>query len=272
MSVLISDTRPCHLFDMLDKTIPVPLYYQLVEALRERIRAGELTPGAQLPGERELSEHFGISRMTVRQALQYLIRDEVLVAKQGLGTFVAEPKLTYNPLHVLGFTEEMMQRGASATSRVIEQRWVTPPATVAEQLELRDGERTICIVRLRLSDAVPVLLETVHVPAQRFAGIELADLSQQSLYRLMRERYGVTLKGSSHTLEAVQANDYERQLFDVQAGTPMILLQGVTYDDADQPVEYFKAAYRGDRFKIQLDSRPQQEHNNASLMSVVMRH
>jgi GntR family transcriptional regulator len=120
-------------------------------------------------------------------------------------------------------------------------------------------------------DEVPVLLETVHVPAQRFAGLERADLSRQSLYRLMREHYGVTIKGSSHTLEAVQANDYERHLFGVSAGTPLILLQGVTYDEADRPVEYFKAVYRGDRFKIQLDSRPQHEQNNASLMSVVMR-
>jgi GntR family transcriptional regulator len=195
---------------MLDKTIPVPLYYQLVEELRDRIRAGDLRPGEQLPGERELSEQFGISRMTVRQALQYLIREEALVARQGLGTFVAEPKLTTNPLHVLGFTEEMMQRGASAASRVIEQKVVTPPALVAAQLGLPDGERTTCIVRLRLSDDVPVLLETVHVPAARFADLERADLSRQSLYKLIHERYGVTLKGSSHTLEAVPANDYER--------------------------------------------------------------
>lgn len=257
---------------MLDKTIPVPLYYQLVETLRERIRAGELKPGEQLPGERELSEQFGISRMTVRQALQYLIREEALVAHQGLGTFVAEPKLTYSPLHMLGFTEEMMQRGASATSRVIEQIVVAPPASVAAQLDLPDGERITKIVRLRLTDGVPVLLETVYVPAHRFAGLEHADLSHQSLYQQMRQHYGVSLKGSSHTLEAVPANDYECHLFGVQHGTPMILLQGVTYDDADQPVEFFKALYRGDRFKIQLDSRPQpREQNNASHMSVVMR-
>jgi GntR family transcriptional regulator len=256
---------------MLDKTIPVPLYYQLVEELRDRIRAGDLKPGEQLPGERELSEQFGISRMTVRQALQYLIREEALVARQGLGTFVAEPKLTTNPLHVLGFTEEMMQRGASAASKVIEQDVVVPPAGVAAQLGLQNGEHTTRVVRLRLTDGEPVLLETVYVPSARFAGLEHADLSRQSLYKLMRERYGVTLKGSSHTLEAVPANEYERQLFHVQAGTPLILLQGVTYDESDKPVEYFKAAYRGDRFKIQLDSRPQHEHNNASLMSVVMR-
>lgn len=258
---------------MLDKASPIPLYYQLVETLRDQIRSGELKAGGQLPPERDLSEHYGISRMTVRQALQYLIREEALVAKQGLGTYVAEPKLTYDPLHVLGFTEDMMRRGADATSRVIEQALVEPPASVATQLNLRPKERATKIVRLRLSDGVPMLLETVHVPTKRFIGLGRANLAKQSLYRLMRERYGVHIAGARHTLEAVPANDYESELFGVHAGMPMILLQGVTFDDGDLPVETFKAVYRGDRFQIQLDSRHSQKQDafNASLMSVVMR-
>lgn len=258
---------------MLDKDSPIPLYYQLVETLRERIRSGELKPGAQLPPERDLSEHYGISRMTVRQALQYLIREEALIAKQGLGTYVAEPKLTYDPLHVLGFTADMMRRGADATSRVIEQALVEPPASIAAQLNMRPKERATRIVRLRLSDSVPMLLETVYVPAKRFVGLDRANLAKQSLYQLMRDRYGVRLSGSRHTIEAVQANDYESELFGMQTCMPMILLQGVTYDSNDQPVECFKAVYRGDRFQIQLDSRKntRQEAISASLMSVVMR-
>jgi len=258
---------------MLDKNSPIPLYYQLVETIRDRITAGELKPGEQLPGERELGEQYGISRMTVRQALQYLIREEALIAKQGLGTFVAEPKLSYDPLHVLGFTEDMMRRGADATSRVIEQALVEPPASIAAQLTMRPNERATRIVRLRLSDGVPMLLETVYVPAKRFIGLDRANLTKQSLYRLMRDRYGVRLAGARHTLEAVQANDYESELFGVQSCLPMILLQGVTYDEDDQPVECFKAVYRGDRFQIQIDSRKNQSQEaiGASLMSVVMR-
>lgn len=258
---------------MLDKDSPIPLYYQLVEALREQIRAGELQPGTQLPSERELSERYGISRMTVRQALQYLIREEALIARQGLGTFVAEPKLTYDPLHLLGFTEDMLRRGAAATSRVIEQATVDPTASIATRLALRPRERAVRIVRLRLSDGMPMLLETVYLPANRFRGIERADLAKQSLYRLMRERYGVRLQGAVSTLEAVQANDYESELFGIQLCTPMILLEGVTYDEDDRPVEYFKAVYRGDRFRIEFDSRPRRSRDaiNASHMSVVLR-
>lgn len=258
---------------MLDKDSPIPLYYQLVETLRERIRSRELKPGAQLPPERDLGEHYGISRMTVRQALQYLIREEALVAKQGLGTFVAEPKVTYDPLHLLGFTEDALRRGAAATSRVIEQALVEPPASIATRLNLRPRDRAARIVRLRMSDGTPMLLETVYLPAARFRGVERADLAKQSLYQLMRERYGVQLQGAISTLEAVQANDYESELFGMQPCMPMILLEGVTYAEDEQPVEFFKAVYRGDRFQIQLDSR---KHNtrdafSASLMSVVMR-
>ncbi len=83
---------------MLDKNSPLPLYYQLAEDLRDKIRAGELKPGEQVPTERELSEMHTISRMTARQALQFLVREEVLVSRQGSGTYVAEPKLTYDPL------------------------------------------------------------------------------------------------------------------------------------------------------------------------------
>lgn len=258
---------------MLDKDSPIPLYYQLVEDIRDRIRAGEYRPGQQLPSERELSEHYGISRMTVRQALQYLIREDVLVAQQGVGTFVAEPKLAYDPLHALGFTEAMMQRGAAASSRVIEEVVVPAPLRVAAQLNLIEGEAVVRIVRLRLSNDVPVLLETVHVPHALFPGLESADMARCSLYQLMRDVYGVRLSGAQHTLEAVLANDYESELFGVQTGMPMILLQGVTYDEEDRPVEAFKAVYRGDRFKFHLDSRPKarQEAFNASLMSVVMR-
>ncbi|NJM42226.1 MAG: GntR family transcriptional regulator [Anaerolineae bacterium] len=252
------------------------MYYQLVEALRDQIRSGELKPGAQLPPERDLGEQYGISRMTARQAVQYLIREDALIAKQGSGTFVAEPKLTYDPLHVLGFTEDMMRRGADATSRVIEQALVEPPPSIAKQIQLRAKERATRIVRLRLSNNVPMLLETVYVPTKRFIGLERANLAKQSLYQLMRDRYGVRVSGSHHTIEAVQAKDYETELFGMHPCMPMILLRGVTYDEADQPVEYFKAVYRGDKFQIQMDSRKSQanrapEAKNASLMSVVMR-
>jgi GntR family transcriptional regulator len=238
----------------LNKHSPVPLYYQLAEQIREQIRSGELGPGEQLPSERLLSEHHAISRMTVRQAVAYLVREGVLVARHGLGTFVAEPKLTYDALHLLGFTEEIMQLGGRAVSHVLEQRRASPPPRVAEGLRLAPGDAVVTIVRLRLSDATPLLLETIYVPEGLCPGLEREDLATRSLYGVLEARFGVRLTRARQMLEATVANDYEAGLFGVAPGAAMILLEGVTYDDRDRPAEYFKAIYRGDRFKFAFDS------------------
>jgi GntR family transcriptional regulator len=238
----------------LDKHSPVPLYYQLAEAIREQVRSGELNPGDQLPPERILSEQAGISRMTARQALAYLVRQGTLVVRHGLGTFVAEPKLTYDAFHLLGFSEEIMHHGGTATSRVIECVLHTPPARVAAMLQLPDGESAVKIVRLRLSGEAPLLLETIYLPAALCPGLEHEDLTGASLYGLLEQRYGVRMQRAEQTLEATIANDFESKLFEIAPGTPMILLEGVTYEERRRPAEYFKAIYRGDRFTFAFAS------------------
>ena len=239
----------------LDKNNPIPLYYQLVERLKEQIQLGDLKPGDQLPSERELSDQHGISRMTVRQAIAYLVQQGLLEVKRGIGTFVAAPKLAHDTLHLLGFTEELMQRGGAVTSQVLEQSLVFPSASVASGLNLNADAPTVKLVRLRLAEAVPLLLETTFLPASLCAGLETEDLTTQSLYSLLETKYGLHLKYARQTLEATVANEYESRLFGIEVGTAMILLEGVTYLDTDQPVEYFKAVYRGDRFRFELNSQ-----------------
>lgn len=258
---------------MLNKNSPIPLYYQLAEVIKEQVTSGELAGGMQLPAERDLSEQYGISRMTVRQAVQYLVRENVLVVKHGLGTFVAEPKLSYDPLHLMSFTDDMLQHGAQASSRVLEQVVVTPPAAISERLQMGASDTATKLVRLRLSDTTPLRLETVYVPTLVFPELVHEDLMTQSLYRLLFNRHNVQLNGSQQMLEAVPANEYETTLFGIEPCTSMILLEGVTYDLHDRPVEYYKAVFRGDRFKIQIDSRqhdPQSAGGRMPLLSVVM--
>jgi GntR family transcriptional regulator len=238
----------------LNKHSPIPLYYQLAELIKEQIRLGELKAGDQIPAERLLSEQHGISRMTTRQAVAYLVREGALVARHGLGTFVAEPKLTHDALHLLGFTEEIMHRGGQVVSRVLEQATVPAPARVAAELQLALGDQAVKIVRLRLSNGTPLLLETIFIPAGLCAALERADLATQSLYAALEQQCGLRLKRARQTLEATVANDYEGQLFGVAPGTAMILLEGVTSDEQDRPTEYFKAIYRGDRFKFSFES------------------
>jgi GntR family transcriptional regulator len=240
---------------IVSKASPIPLYYQLAERLRERIRSGDLAAGDQLPADRELAEQAGISRMTARQAIAYLVREGSLLVKPGIGTFVAEPKLAYDALHLLGFTEETMRLGGAVTSRVLEQSLVEPSPPVAIALSLKPGDVAVKIVRLRSTGETPVLLETSFVPADRCPGLAELDLETQSLYLLMEVRYGLRLERARQTIEATVANDYESDLFGVPSGAPMLLLEGVTYDVHDRPAEYFKAVYRADRITFELESR-----------------
>ena len=239
----------------VDKHSPIPLYYQLAELLKEQIQSGALKPGDRLPSERELSIWAGVSRMTARQAITHLVHEGAVSARQGVGTFVTEPKLVYDALHLLGFTEEVVHRGGTATSRVLEQAIVVPPPGVALGLELEPAETTVKIVRLRLAGGTPLLLETSFIPAALCPGLQSADLVATSLYAVLEQDYGLRLQRARQTLEATVANDYESTLFGITPGMAMILLEGVTYSDRGIPAEYFKAVYRGDRLKFELESQ-----------------
>ena len=240
---------------VVDKTSPIPLYYQLAELIREDVRTGKLAPGDQIPSERELGELAGISRMTARQAIAYLVRTADLVVRPGVGTFVGEPKLAYDALKLLGFTEETLRRGGEVVSRVLEQAVVTPPFSVATQLGLKQENAAVKVARLRSVGEIPLLLETSYVPSALCPELEKEDLASHSLYTLLELRYGLRLDIARQTLEATVANGYEADLLGVPPGTAMLLLQGVAYADGDTPVEHFKALYRGDRLKLELQSR-----------------
>jgi GntR family transcriptional regulator len=238
----------------INKHSPIPRYYQLAELISEQIRLGQLQPGGQLPSERDLSEQHGISRMTVRQAINYLVREGNLVTHHGLGTFVAQPKLTTQVSHLLGFTEAIMRRGGKVASHVLEQIVMPAPPRIAAGLQIAPMQQVVKIVRLRLGEDVPLLLETSYLPYTVCPGMEHEDLAHQSLYAVLRERFEVSVERASQTLEATGANTFEAQLFTLQPGAPMVLLEGVASDRHKRPIEYFKAVYRADRFKFAFSS------------------
>ncbi len=234
------------------KQSPVPLYYQLAEAIEDRIASGEWQPGDRLPPERDLAAQAGISRMTARQALTWLAERGAIEIRHGIGTFVAQPKLTSDPLHLLGFTEQMMATGGDVTSTVLAQEVLPAPRPVARALDLHPATGVVRIMRLRSLNGSPVLLETSYFPHARFAGIEHEDLSHASLYTLLQVEYGVHLTHAQQSVEAVGSNAFESSLFGIEHGSPMLLLEGVAADSDGTPGEYFKAVYRGDRFKFAL--------------------
>lgn len=239
----------------LNRNLPVPLYYQIAEYLLDQIRARQLLPGEQLPSERELSAQFEVSRMTARQAINYLVNEGVLIVRHGQGTFVAEPKLTYDAPHLLGFTEAMLRAGKVATSSVLKQQRIAAPEGVCDRLELMIDDEVVQIMRVRRMNDIPLVIETIYVPSAICPGLETVDLSSASLYTVFEHDYGLHLNRASQTLAARAATEFESQWLEVVPGVPIITLEGVTYLDSGQAVECFSAHYRADRFTFAFESQ-----------------
>ena len=237
-------------------TTAVPLYIQIAETLLDEIESGALTPGDRLPSERELSELFGVNRMTVRQALYMLETQGLIIRRQGSGTYVAEPKIERKADRVFPFTRSMQRRGYVPGAKVIllEQRPVE--AAVARRLQLPVSAPAYYIHRLRLINREPVMLERFIIPADRFPALETHDLESRSLYEIMETEYGVTIDRAWQSLEAVSATEYEAKWLGVERRAPLMLERRLSFDRDGQPVEHGKDLYRGDRFRFVTEVAP----------------
>ncbi|MCX7568822.1 GntR family transcriptional regulator [Tumebacillus sp. DT12] len=240
---------------MLNKNIPIPLYYQLKERLTQTILQGELTPGTLMPSERELSDRYSISRMTVRQALGEMVKEGLLVREQGKGTFVAEPKINQGLLKLTSFSEDMRSRGMKPDSQVRSVTVQEASAVVARGLMIQEKDQVIVFERVRLADSRPMAYEVAHLPLGLFPGIEAEDLHNVSLYNLIEEKYGASLEYARQTIEVGLSKPFESELLGIAPGSPVLLIERSTFDADDRPFEFVKAVYRGDRYKLQVELR-----------------
>ncbi len=234
----------------------VALYRQIKRDLARRIEQGELRPGEGLPSEAELSERYGVSRPTLRQATQDLIRDGLLVVRRGVGTFVAQPKVRQQLGSVLGFTDKMTNQGRHASTRVLERslhRATELDAAVASELQLAAGATVLRVVRLRLADDIPVMVETMHISTDRFPGIQDLDLETSSLYQALRERYGVQIVQLREALEPVLLNQTDAKLLETQKGSPSIQATITSFDVKGQPIEHTISRVRGDSSQYYIE-------------------
>lgn len=238
----------------IDKENPIPYYIQLKESLSEKIERGEWKPGAQLPSEPELCQVFDVSRTVIRQALQAMTYEGLVVRKKGKGTFVAEPKISENLAQKLtGFYRDMAERGHPPVSQVLKQDIVPATSKVAAFLEIESGSPLIEIERLRLVQDEPIVLVTTYLPYALCPELVRVDLTRQSLYAVLEQQYGLMIVRGHRTLEAVAANQYEADLLQIEQGAPLMLLDSVSYLADGTPVEYYHALHRGDRSRFEVE-------------------
>lgn len=226
---------------------PDPLWVQAVDLVVSEIASGRLTPGMRLPPERELCARLGISRVTLRKALGYLVEGGVLNSSHGRGWYVAGVATRDWPNDLESFSETADRMGLSASSRIL--RAATAPASIdeAEQLSIAPGTSLFHLERVRLLDDVPIALDESHLPASLVPGHEMIDFRRASLYT---ELSASGLDHAETTIEASAADQYLATHLDIQVGAPVLVMRQVVVDTSGRPVFASVIRYAGDRYRL----------------------
>ena len=209
----------------------------------------QLQVGEAIPSERRLSGDLGVSRLTLRAALDDLVRDGYLERRHGSGTFVSEPKIAQQ-LTLTSFSEDMRRRGMVAGSRTIELRETHAGAAVGRALKVSPDARVVLIRRLRLADGEPMALETLHVPAARVPGLTREALENASFYELLEKEYGVVIASGMQSIEPTVTNEEESELLGVPLHSPAFLFERTSRTAEGETVEFVRSLYRGDRYRL----------------------
>jgi GntR family transcriptional regulator len=232
----------------IDTDSKLPLYDQIERNLRDLIINGRLQPGQIMPSEWDLSALYGVSRLTVRRAVEELVRQNWLERKHGVGTFVRQPVIASIADSRLSFTEQMRAIGRKPSSKLVEQRVLPATSKMARALRLQEGDSIFEITRIRLADEVPILLETACLSHQRFPALDSRPWSgSDSLYKILGQDYGVNVTGMDHTLKPVLLTETEARYLQARPGTPALLSEIVAFTRDGTPVEYSWSFSNGDK-------------------------
>jgi GntR family transcriptional regulator len=239
-------------FIPLDKNSFTPMYFQIKTQLLKMIQSGQLHAGDTLPSETELSRIYSVSRMTSRQALQTLKNQGYISRHKGTGSFVSQPRVEKDIAHLCGFTAEMRALGLHATSQILEAGVSPASAEVASTLGVAVNAPIFHMLRIRLADKLPIAIEEIRLPYERFHGVEKLNFSRLSLYQTLREQYGIRMSRADEILEARVATHREADLLEIKARSSVLVISRTLWSTDGLPVEAGHSIYRGDRYRAVL--------------------
>jgi GntR family transcriptional regulator len=222
----------------IDRQTKVPLYHQITQNCRELIESGQLRPGEGLPSEWELSALYGVSRLTIRRALDELVRGGLLNRRHGVGTFVTSSTEAQIFPSELSFTKNMQRIGRRPGSLVVSLKVIAATPEVAQYLDLQAGAPVFELVRIRLVDGEPLMLETTHLSQARFPDLLKANLNDDSLYDFLSKHYQVNVVALDQVFEPTLLTSREASLLKVKRRAPAILSEIVGFTSDGMPVEY----------------------------------
>lgn len=228
----------------------ITLYYQLENVLREKIISGAFSNGDRLPTEIELIEQYGVSRITVRQALKSLSDEGLIERRQGRGTYVVERKAKKRKftgvIHLTGSLDELITMGMQTPVKVLEMNRIEADLHEAELLKIKVGTPIYCLKRLRINDNKPFGLIINYLPEEIGARLTIADLSKGALLHTIESKLGYQLETANQEIKAELADAYVANLLNVRVGTALLAIERTVFTDKNLPVEYVHTLYRSD--------------------------
>ena len=237
--------------EIIDPDDFLPRYYQLANILRESISQGRFEAHEPIPSERQLESLYSVSRTTIRQAIDLLIRQGFLYREHGRGTFVSPQKLQKGISELTSFTEDMRQRGIVPGQKILEIGYLEPSDQVRQHLELPEAcKEVLRIERLRLGDDVPMGLQTSFYNLPEGQTITRQELEEYgSIYKILQEKFHIIPTEADETLEVTLATPHEASLLQIPPGSPLLLSERTMYSQARRVIEFVKILYRGDRYR-----------------------
>ncbi|MBV8610302.1 MAG: GntR family transcriptional regulator, partial [Singulisphaera sp.] len=236
----------------------IPLYFQIEQDLASLIASGTLAPGSQLPSEEELVQRYGVSRTTVRKAVQELDRLGLIEIRRGRGTFVRTGKITQEFTELTGFVEDMVAVGLQPSAKVLGTAPTEANETIARQLRVPIGTAVMQIRRVRMADDVAISLDETYLPLALGRKVVENDLEVYPIFSLLEGKYDTPLLEADYRIEAVSADPFVAEALGVEDKSPILLIERVSYSLDHRPVDYEKLFYRGDKLRLttRLRRRP----------------
>ena len=235
----------------MDANSPYTLQHQLKKEFYEKIASKEWLPGQLIPSEKELCDEYGVSRITVREALRELVQANYLVRKQGKGTFVAEPKIKQEYISkIQSFNDEILHRGMTPSTEVLQFLVLEGdeiPAEVIEAFQLSAEEKVIFLHRKRMADGRPIVHSKTFLPYALCSKVFQYDLNKERLYSILDMSDETRIHHLDRTIEAVEAGTEDAKLLEMEKKKPIQYIRSVGYNSFGKVIEYTMSRYRGDR-------------------------
>ncbi|MFV0529092.1 MAG: GntR family transcriptional regulator [Lachnospiraceae bacterium] len=242
----------------IDKSVPIPLYFQLRELLLAEIKKGNFKSDELIPTENELCEIFELSRTTVRQAIAELVQEGYLYRMKSKGTFVARPKINQNFLtKIESFSSSMERQGFTASTQVLEMEVLPANVDVAKHLNIQEDDKVIFLHRKRSANGEPLVTIKTYLPYERCGFLLEEDLTKESLYSVLGRDENTKIVRIERRVEAIEATAKDLEYLGVRKGKPIQYFSSVGCNVFGEPIEYSLARYRADRSVFEITVAPE---------------